>query len=698
MVTLDDISLADITLDTIPLVKRLRELHFATRTAVCIERADLMTGWFMQYDSGDADPQELRAGAVAHYLSNRVATFHDDNPIGGATTSKPIGAPLYPEFMGLAIWPELDTISKRKANPQSMTAEEIDTCNFKIFPYWMDRTVLEVTRRKFESPLSLQLLEKIVYYISGKAGCISHCVPDYSRALTEGLNVIIDEAAQRERAYIGNPTGDPEVGRSLAFFRAVQASLKGIINYATSIARAAAEKARSESDPVKKKNFEMIADICSRVPEHPARTFREAVNALWLCQVGIHAENINMAMSPGRLDQVLYPFFKRDYEAGELSLKEAVEIGCCLWLKIADNTNLVPEAAERLWGGAGSTPAVTLGGVDKNGGDAVNDLTYVFLKVTELMRLRDPSVNARFHPDVNEHRYRQRVVEVITSTKAIPAFHNDLTDIATLVNQGETLEHARDYAVVGCVELASTGRDYVASSSIMFNLASALELALFNGKKPSVSDDQVGPQTGEAESFADFESFYRAFHTQLTWLLGRAIDLNEKMGSVHQEMVTTPLLSSFFEGPLDNGNDLVFGGARYNSSGASFLAFPDVCDSLNAIEQTVFTGKKYSLRQLLDGIRSDFSTSEGKAIQLYLKNKTVRFGTESPEALCNSQRLVNDIYAFLQSHTNYRGGTYRPAFWTMTTHAGQGRLAGALPSGRGAHEVFSSGITPASQA
>lgn len=698
MVTLDDISLADITLDALPLIKQLRELHFATRTAVCIERALLMTDYLKRHDSGEEDPQVLRAGAVANYLSNRIATFHDDNLIGGATTSKPIGAPLYPEFMGLAIWPELDTISTRKTNPQTMTSEEIAACNLKIFPYWMDRTVLEVTRKKYNNPRSMRLLEKMVYYINGKAGCISHCVPDYSRALHEGLSAIIHEAAEREKAFIGNPTADPEVGRRCAFFRAVQLSLGGIIKYATTLSKAAAEKARTETDPEKKRNFEAIADICSRVPAQPARTFREAVNALWLCQVGIHAENINMAMSPGRLDQVLYPFFRRDYEAGTLSVKEAVELGCCLWLKIADNTNLVPEAAERLWGGAGSTPAVTFGGVDRDGRDAVNDCTYIFLKVTELMRLRDPSANARFHPDVNESRYRQRVVDVITSTGAIPAFHNDQTDIATLVNQGETLEHARDYAVVGCVELASTGRDYGASSSIMFNLASALELALFNGKKPSISDEQVGPKTGEADSFTDFESFYRAFHTQLTWLLGEAIDLNEKMGAVHQEMVASPLLSSFFEGPLESGNDLIFGGARYNSSGASFLAFPDVCDSLNAIEQVVFTEMKYTLRQLLEAIRNNFAALGEKEMRLYLKNKTAKFGTESPLALEISKRLVDDIYTFLQSHTNYRGGTYRPAFWTMTTHAGQGTLAGALPSGRRAHEVFSSGITPASQA
>lgn len=697
MITLQDVRLQEYSLENLPLVKNLRELHFKTKTAVCIERARLMTSFLKNNKTSDENLQVLRAKAINHYLTNRKALFFDDNLLGGTTTSKSIGAPLYPEFMGLSIWPELDTISSRKINPQELSKEDAETCNFEIFPFWMDNTVMELTRKRFDNPLSLQLLEKIVYYISGKAGCISHCVPVYSRALAEGLEAIIEEASVKEK-FLRALEQEKEIDQQIAFYRAVQIALQGIINYAGNVVKEARNLAEKETDIIRKQNFEQIAVICEQVPAKPARSFREAVNSLWICQVGIHAENINMAMSPGRLDQVLYPWFKHDYENQKITIEEALNICCCLWLKIADNTNLVPEAAEKLWGGAGSTPAVTFGGVDKDGNDAVNDLTYLFLKTTELMRLRDPSANARYHPEVNTKIYRQRVAEVILNTKAIPAFHNDLTDIQTLVNQGVSLEHARDYAVVGCVELASTGRDYVASSSIMFNLASVLELTLFDGKKINMGGEQIGPATGDPRQFTSFYQFYQAFKTQLSWLLENAIDLNEKMGLIHQEIAPTPLLSAFFEGPMEQGRDLVFGGALYNSSGASFLAFPDVCDSLNAIEQAVFIEKKCSMAELTEAIRQNFSEPAQVTLQAYLKNKSVKFGTENPIALKNSQLLVNDIYQILQSHTNYRGGTYRPAFWTMTTHAGQGKLAGALPSGRKANEVFSSGITPASQA
>lgn len=697
MITLPDITLQDYTVDKLPLVKRLRKKHFNTSTEVCIERADLITNYLKAHSGNNESPQLSRAKAINYYLSNRKALFLDDNLLGGGTTSKLIGAPLYPEFMGLSIWPELDTISSRDSNPQILTEEEADKCNFDIFPYWMDRTVMEITRKRFDNPVSLQLLEKIVYYISGKAGCISHCVPDYSRILNEGAEAIIEEAAEEEKILTNQPAESRDEHK-IAFYQGVQVALQGIINYALNLSGEAIRLAQIETNPERKKNFAAIAKVCAQVPARPARSFREAVNALWISQVGLHAENINMALSPGRVDQVLYPFFKNDWENNIISLEEAITLGCCLWLKIADNTNLVPEAAEKLWGGAGSTPAVTFGGIDKEGKDAVNDLTYIFLKVTELMRLRDPSVNARFNYLENSNDYRQRVSDVIVSTKAIPAFHNDITDIETLMNQGLTEEHARDYAIVGCVELASTGRDYVASGSIMFNLYSVLELTLFNGRKFTMNNEKVSPESGDPEKFTSFAEFYAAFKKQLSWLLAQAVDINEKMGAVHQEMVSTPMLSTFFEGPMQRGKDLIDGGALYNSSGASFLAFPDVCDSLNAIEQAVYTEKKYSMSEMIEAVKQNFDAPGHETIQSFLKNKTSKFGTESEVALKNSKQVVVDIYEILQSYTNYRGGTYRPAYWTMTTHAGQGKLAGAMPSGRKAREVFSSGITPASQA
>jgi len=476
----------------------------------------------------------------------------------------------------------------------------------------------------------------------------------------------------------------------------VQIALEGIIMYANRLSQKAAELAAGERDPALKENYRQMSQVCARIPAKPARTFREAVNCIWIIQIAIHAENINMAMSPGRLDQILYPYYRRDMDEGKLTIKEAMELIGCLWLKLNDNTNLVPEVAEELFGGAGTVPAVTIGGVDEKGEDAVNDLTYIMLKVTELLKTRDPSLNARYHYEKNPANYRDRVAEVIVNTKAVPALHNDIVDIETIRNQGVSLEHARDYAVIGCVELSAAGRSYDASSSIMLNLVSALELALYQGKRPITGDDQIGPITGDPNKFQSFNEFMDAFKSQLKWLIEQAIELNEYFGRSHQEILPTPLLSAFFDGPMDKGQDLIFGGALYNSSGATHIGYADTVDSLNAIEQAVFIDKKCSFAELIAALRADFKDND--KLRTYLVQRTPKYGTDHPVAIKNSQAVIQFLYDLYQSHVNYRGGKYKPAYWSMTNHAGHGRLSGALPNGRKANQVFASGITPASQA
>ncbi len=472
--------------------------------------------------------------------------------------------------------------------------------------------------------------------------------------------------------------------------------MEGIKNYARKLSEKTAALALAETDALRQNNYLKMSEVCARVPAQPARTFREAVNSLWLAQVAVHAENINMAMSPGRLDQILYPYYKNEIENGALTIEEAAELVGCLWLKLNDNTNLVPETAEELWGGAGTVPAVTVGGIDENGEDAVNDLTYIMLRITELLRTRDPNMNARYQYEKNTREYRDRVAEVIATTKAVPAFHNDIVDIKTLENQGTNTEHARDYAIIGCVELASAGKSYDSSSSILLNIVSALELALYNGRRPVTGDEVISFESGDPTQFKTFEEFWEAFKSQLAWLIEQAIQLNEYFGLVHQEIMPTPLLSALFEGPMEKGRDLIFGGALYNSSGATHIGFADTADSLSAIEKAVFIDKVCSFGDLLKALNADFSGYE--KLHAYLIHKAPKYGTDDPHAIKNSRNLIRFVYEIYQRHTNYRGGKYRPAYWTTTNHAGQGKLTGALPNGRKACTAFASGITPVSQA
>ena len=232
----------------------------------------------------------------------------------------------------------------------------------------------------------------------------------------------------------------------------------------------------------------------------------------------------------------------------------------------------------------------------------------------------------------------------------------------------------------------------------MLNLSAPLEMALFGGKRPITGDAQIGPATADPSTLTSFEAFWEVFKTQLDWLIDKAVEMNEAMGAVHQQMMPSPLLSAFFEGPLQSGRDLIRGGSTYNSSGATHIAFADVVDSLNAIEQAVFIDRKVDFATLVEMVKNDFAGPDGEKLRRYLKNKAPKYGTESPVARKNAQNLVGHLFQVYQAHTNYRGGPYRPAYWTMTNHAGLGGVTGAMPHGRKAGQLFASGITPVSGA
>ena len=694
-IRLSDVRLSSHGLDAFPRLRRLRKRLLNRRPEMCIERARHITE-FMRDLSDDADPIQTRyAAAVHHYLAHREPVFPDDNLLAGSTTSKALGVPIYPEFTGLAVWPELHTIAQRRRRPIKLSRADAEVLNRDVFPYWMGRTVLERARDRLGNPPCMRLFERLVFFIAGKAGCVSHTVPHYATAVDQGLDHVLDTIATRTAEIRSRARLAEAERQKLVFYDAARIALEGIIAYAANLSRAAAARAEREPDPWRRENLLDMARVCAHVPAKPARTFREAVNALWLLQVGVLAENNNMAISPGRLDQILYKAYRRDVDQGILSVPQAMELVGCLWLKFNDNAILTPRTAEELFGGAGPVAAVTLGGIDEDGQDAVNDLTYIMLRVAELLKTREPNLNARYHGEKNPNAYRDRVAEVVAETKAVPALYNDKLIIDVLKNQGVATAHARDYAVIGCVEITAAGRSYDASSSIMLNLSAVMELTLYNGRRPVTGDDVIGPRTGDPARFRSMADFWRAFEAQYAWLAGQAVELNEALGRVHQEVVPSPLLSALFVGPLASGKDLIQGGALYNSSGATHIGFADTVDSLTAIDRAVFEDRVCSFPELLAALQADFRGHE--ALHTYLVNHAPKYGTADALALKYSRRLVQYIYRFFQGHTNYRGGTYRPAYWTMTSHTGQGKFCGALPNGRRAGKPLASGITPVAQ-
>jgi formate C-acetyltransferase len=714
-IPLSDPSLKDY--DLTPRVSHLKDIYFKAMPEICIERPRLITrfslenGLFNQKRISILDKARLyryvlenRAPIVRHsraYKKGMKPFEFEEAPLfAGSTTSKFKGVILYPEFLALTLWPELWTISKRASNPFHITDSEVKELNFNIFPPWMENTILELARKRcFEENWErfklknhapeIKLLERLVFFIASKPNCISHTIPDFSRAINLGLRGIIDEANDKK-----DKTSDDS---KREFYTAITEVLEGIITYSKNLAAKAEELAEREADPTLKKELLDIAEVNRRVPEFPARTFREGLTTVWICWTAVHLENPNVGLSLGRLDQVLSDLYRQDMENGTIDIQDAIELICCLWLKIGDHVPTIPDAGEQLFGGTGSNQAITIGGVDKDGNDAVNGLTYVMLRATELMKLRDPNPNARYYPGVNSKEYLRRLCAVNINTGAIPAIHNDKAVIKSLTSKGETVEHARDYGVIGCVEPGSNGRFYGHSGAILLNLTSTLELALFNGRHRHTGLDLlISKETGDPTTFTTFEEFKAAFEEQTRWLVEGATNLNNILGRVHQDFYPTPILSALFEGPMEKGKDLIQGGAFINSSGTAIIGLADVADSLSAIQKVVFEERTVSFADLLDALEKNFVCNEALQKRLMNPDKTPKYGNEDPVADANVTGIVELLDGAFGEKVNYRGGRYRVGYWTMTSHAGFGRLMGALPSGRKARENFTSGITPVS--
>jgi formate C-acetyltransferase len=358
---------------------------------------------------------------------------------------------------------------------------------------------------------------------------------------------------------------------------------------------------------------------------------------------------------------------------------------------------LIPDIGNHLFGGSSSDQAITLGGVTPEGEDAVNDMTYIFLKVTEMLGIRDPNVNARYHKEKNSRTYLTRLCEVNVNTLATPSIHNDQAVMASLAEFDYPAEHLRDWSATGCVEPTLSGRHLGHTNCMMFNMVAALEMALNNGRHPLMRW-QLGPPTGEvaAGAFKDFDAFFDAFAAQLGLLADLTCQYNNYLGEAHQSLRPTPFISALIQGPLEKGRDVTHGGALYNSSGTACIGLADITDSLMAIKTLVFDEKKISFAALLEAVNANFA--DHAALLAMIKTKVPLFGSGDAQALAIANRVTQLAHDIFWRHINYRGGRYTAGFWSMSNHVAFGTLTGALPSGRLAGKAFTPGLTPEAHA
>jgi len=630
-------------------------------------------------------------------MENRKPIIRADDLIAGTTTAKEIGVVIYPDAHGTLIWGELASVSYRELNPYNISRKTMDVLHKEVLPFWTRRNFREWVRDKYNYPLSQRMDERFAVYFLWKSVSLSHTIADFPKLLEKGTSGIKNDIrAELKTIKSGN-------SEKTSLLNGMILCLEGLEGYAKNLSRQAFFESKVEADPVRKMELKRLAEICARVPEKPAVTLDEAINAVWIGWIGLHMESTNAGLSLGRMDQWLQQYFEADISRIKSKaekkkyIKHAIELVGAFYMKCTDHLPLIPDIGNYLFGGSSSDQAITLGGVTPSGKDAVNDMTYIFLKVTEMLGIRDPNVNARYNLKKNSKDYLKRLCEVNYITTSTPSMHNDDAVMTSLDEFKYKKSDLRDWSAVGCVEPTLSGKHMGHTNCMMMNMVAALEMAMNNGKHP-LMNWKVGPETGKIskDDFKNFKDFFDAFKIQFKFLIDNSIDYNNKLGEAHSILRPTPLLSTLIEGPLKKGMDVTKGGATYNSSGAACIGLADVTDSLMAIKKLVFEDKKISFKELKQAVDSNFSGN--RIIQALVMKKVPLFGSGNSEAV----KLANSITKFAHDcyggQLNFRGGRYTSGFWSMSNHVAFGTLAGALPSGRLARKAFTPGLTPESHA
>ena len=427
--------------------------------------------------------------------------------------------------------------------------------------------------------------------------------------------------------------------------------------------------------------------ICLKLAERPAETFAEALQSLWFLFTLLHLESNASSFSPGRADQYLLPYFRRDMDAGRLDLPGALELVECLWLKFNQIVYLRNSRSAGFFAGFPIGFNVALGGIGRDGADATNALSFLFLKAQSHLLLPQPNLSARLHAGTPAELLDE-CSRVVGMGGGMPQFFNDESVVPALVGQGIEPADARDYAIVGCVELTPAGNCLGWSDAAMFNLPKALELAMNDGRC-LLTDAQLGPRTGTIADFASYEELERAFAAQIDHFFAEMITACEKVEEAHQRLLPSAFLSTVVNDCIDRGVDVTRGGARYNLSGIQAIQVANVADSLAAVKQLVYEQGRVGARELLRALRDDFAGS-GDLGPLLL-NKAPKFGNDVEWVDAIGRKWIAYFAGKFAGLKNHRGGRYHTGMYTVSAHVPMGANVGASPDGRRAGTPLADG-------
>jgi len=655
-----------------------------TTPAICIERGYYMTE---SYRETEGEPEVIRrAKALRNILDKMTIRIEEEEMIAGWATSKMRGGAILPEVFSEWILEEVDTVSTREWDKYAPLSEDEKEKLREFIPYWKGRCLHDQWVARV--PLELQKHNHVFQSSGGyseNAHHPAHVAVDYEKVLSLGINGLMKEVeGELEQLDLSSME---DIGRH-HFLSAVKITCEGILNFAKRYEELASEMAQNESDPARKAELEQMASVCSRVPANPAGSFREAIQSVWFVYIVLMIEGWGAGMSLGRCDQYLYPYYRKDADEGAISSDEVHELLSILLVKMNGVIALANAMVSTILGGYPIMQGFTLGGVTKEGSDAVNELSYAFLEAEKTVGLNAEDAVVRISRNTPDS-FLIKACEVAKALKGKIKFVSDDTTIQSMLTNGITIEEARDYISSGCHNptIPALSHDL---GGVLFNLPLMLELALNDGVS-RLTGDQIGPKTGDPRKFASFEEVSEAYRKQVEALYPVS-QLYKNVDIQLFSQVPVPFQSSLYRGCIQKGRDMYEGGAKYNTHSTGFSGVPNVGDSLAAIKKVVFEDGKVTMEQLVDALDRNF---EGAEDIHYMLKCAPKFGNDLDCADLMAKDVLNQVCEMSKRYKGFEGRQSTVAAIAMTANVPLGYSVGALPDGRKAGEPLSEGgISP----
>ncbi len=709
-----------------PRIDRLKERLFAAKPEIEADRAVLLTESYMQTENEPIVTR--RAKAFKNILENIPIVIREDELVVGSATTKSKGCQVFPEFSYAWLESEFDTLGTRSADPYYISEETKKTLS-TVYKYWKGKTSSELAESLMVPEARLAIEHNVFtvgnYFYNG----VGHVTANYGKVLEIGYLGIIEEAkAEKARMNIG----DADYVTKGTTLDAIIMSCEAAITYAQRYSELAKKMAMTEMNAQRKAELLQIAENCARVPAHGATSFYEACQSFWFVQLLIQTESSGHSVSPGRFDMYMYPYYKKDIDAGKITRDFAQELIDCIWIKFNDFTKCRDAASAEGFAGYSLFQNLIAGGQDKNGEDATNDLSFMCIDATMHVLLPGPSFSVRIW-NKTPHEFLIRAAELTRTGVGLPAYYNDEVIIPSLMSRGVALEDARNYNIIGCVEPQVSGKTWGWHDAAFFNMLKPMEMVFNSGKLDGV---QVGPVTPDIADIHSYDEFFDAYKTQIEYCISLLVNADNAIDIAHAERCPLPYLASMIEDCIGTGKTPEQGGAVYNFSGPQGFGIANVADALYAIKKLCFESKKLTLAELRDAMNADFGKGTDSAATLaekialelsktgvkvtenlisdiYKELKSKDGGSDTRyaeirEMILEQAKFGNDIddvdniareaaYTYtkpLLKYKNPRGGMFHAGLYPVSANVPLGAQTPASPDGRYAFTPIADGVSP----